>query len=416
MVATMGLVLAVTAAVETTPASAAATQSYPVPANRQLALTGHGFGHGHGMSQYGAQGAARQGLTYRQILAFYYPGTTLSTVSGPVRVLVSADTTSDVVVDVVSGLVLRDLGSGKRYRLPTLPGVTRWRITVGAGNRSFVDYLDGSWRRWRPGGQAALVGDGQLWAPTPITLQTPYGPRTYRGALRAASPTPGSALRDTVNVLSMDNYVRGVVAREMPASWLPEAVRSQAVAARTYATWSRNQYLNRYYQICDTSACQVYGGVAGEDPRSNAAVSATSRQVLTYGGSAAFTQFSSSSGGWLSAGSRPYLVAKADPYDDFAGNPVHRWTTTLDAGRVERAYPAIGTLRAIRVTARDGHGDWGGRVVTLVLDGSRSDLTMSGERFQYAFGLRSTWFTVKTGPARTTQRAGASPPTAGGRV
>ena len=79
-------------------ASRTVSESYAVPANGELALTGHGFGHGHGMSQYGAQGAALKGLTHRQILAFYYPGTTLGTTTGTIRVLISADTDDDVRV------------------------------------------------------------------------------------------------------------------------------------------------------------------------------------------------------------------------------------------------------------------------------------------------------------------------------
>jgi SpoIID/LytB domain protein len=369
-------------------------QSFPVPAGRSVVLEGHGFGHGHGMSQYGAQGAAKQGLTYRQIIDFYYPGTTWSEVTGGVRVLISADTTSDVVVKAVPGLRLTDIGSSTTYPLPVPRGVKRWRITVGAGNKSVVQYLTGSWHRWRPGGRAALVGDGQFGASTPLTLFTPSGARTYRGALRSASPVLGGKARDTVNVLSMDDYLRGVIPREMPASWQPEAVRAQAVAARTYATWSRDQYPTRYYQICDTSYCQVYGGQGAEDPRSNDAVTATANQILTYDDKPAFTQFSSSSGGWTSAGSVPYLTARADPYDDYTGNPVHAWSTDLGAARIERAYPALGTLTGIEVTRRDGNGDWKGRVWTLVLNGTKSDVTVSGDSFRARFGLRSAWFTI----------------------
>jgi SpoIID/LytB domain protein len=369
-------------------------QSYAVAGT--VVLSGHGFGHGHGMSQYGAQGAAKQGLSYKQIIDFYYPSTTWSQVTGKVRVLISADTTSDVVVAAVPGLRLTDIGAAKTYTLPTPKGVKRWRITVGAGNRSVVDYLTGSWHRWKPGGRAALVGDGQFGAPTPMTLFTPAGARSYRGSLRSASPVKGGKARDTVNVLSMDDYVRGVIPREMPASWQPEAVKAQAVAARTYATWSRDQFPTRYYQICDTSYCQVYGGAGAEDPRSNAAVTATASQILTFDGKPAFTQFSSSSGGWTSAGSVPYLAARVDPYDDYEGNPVHAWSTELGAAKIERAYPAVGTLRGIEVTRRDGNGEWKGRVWTLVLDGTKNDVTVSGDAFRARFGLRSSWFTVVT--------------------
>src|SRR4051794_622493 len=105
-VAALGLAVLATMLVTAAPgqASRSVSESYPVPANGVLQLTGHGFGHGHGMSQYGAQGAALKGLTHRQILAYYYPGTTLSTTPGSIRVLISADTDGDVRVLPSTGL------------------------------------------------------------------------------------------------------------------------------------------------------------------------------------------------------------------------------------------------------------------------------------------------------------------------
>ena len=386
----------VTASTVVAPSAQGATgvpvdQTYRVPAGRTLTLHGHGFGHGHGMSQYGAYGAARQGLGYRRIVDFYYPGTSWGTARGRVRVLVTADTTTDLVVSPAAGLRVRDLGSGATYRLPAVDGVRRWRLGVD-GTRTVLGYLTDGWHRYRPGGHATLAGDGQFRADEPMTLWTPSGSRQYRGALRAASPSPGSSSRDTVDVVPLDTYVQGVVPAEMPASWSIEAVKAQAVAARTYAAWSRDQRADRYWQICDTSSCQVYGGVGGEVARGNDAVTATAGQVLTYGGHAAFTQFASSNGGWSVAGSAPYLQARADPYDDHPANPVHDWTVQLTARRVEQAYPRIGTLRRLHVTRRDGHGQWRGRVQTLVLVGTGGQVTVSGETFRSRFGLRSSWF------------------------
>src|SRR5680860_557490 len=393
----------------TTADAAATNDSYWVPVDKKVVVRGHGYGHGHGMSQYGAQGAALKGKTYNEIVDFYYPGTSWDKVRGQVRVLITADTTTDLVVSPVDGLTLRDRGNRATYELPDIRGVTRWRLDVKDGD-AIVSYLTDRWRRFKPGGKATLVGDGEFFAPAPITLSTPSGSRAYRGILRAASPSPNSASRDTVNVLSMDRYLMGVVPYEMPASWHPEAVKAQAIAARTYATWSRNQSRGRYYQICDTTACQVYGGASGEDPRSNAAVNATTRQILTYGGQPAFTQFSSSSGGWTSAGSVPYLPAQEDPFDGWDGNPVHTWSVTIDAGQFERTYPSLGKLRRIQVVSRDGNGDWSGRANSVILDGSRDDVTISGDTFRWAFGLRSTWFSIDPTPiiSRWTRIGGTS--------
>jgi len=366
----------------------AVNQSYPVPGSGRYTVRGHGYGHGHGMSQWGAQGAALQGLGYRQILDFYYPGTTLDSAKRKVRVLISGDTTSDVVVLARAGLRLRDRGTATTYDLPRNNDATRWRVTVGARNSNVVDYLaNGSWQRWR-----TLQGEGEFRAGGPIALVKPSSTVRYQGNLRAAKPSPTATVRDTVNVVSLDQYVKGVVPSEVYTSWQPAALQAQAVAARTYAAFERADNQQRYYQICDTSSCQVYGGVDAEVASTNDAVEATAREILTHGGGPAFTQFSASSGGWTSAGGFPYLPEKADPYDDTASNPVHTWSEPLTAARIRNAYPSIGTLRRIRVTERNGHGQWQGRVIRMVLDGGRNDVVLSGDTFRSTFGLRSNWF------------------------
>jgi SpoIID/LytB domain protein len=367
-------------------------QQYWIAASREITLIGHGYGHGHGMSQYGAQGAALQGLTNEEILAFYYPGTKLEQTTGKIRVLISADTSPDLIVQPADGLAVRDLGDGSTHALPAVDGATRWRVKPGSDGVDRVAYFNGSWHVVRLDGRATLAGSGEFFASEPITLVLPSGSRTYRGFLRLAVNSDGG--RDTVNVVSMDDYARGVVPYEMPPSWEPEAVQSQAVAARSYGAWSRSAHASQYYQICDTTMCQVYNGVDGEDPRSNDASSATAGQILTYKGKPAFTQFSSSNGGWMSAGSAPYLVSKEDPYDGWEGNPVHDWKITVDAAKLENTYPSIGRLQRIVVTERDGGGEWRGRVWKLKLVGTDASVEIYGESMRYLLGLRSTWFSV----------------------
>jgi SpoIID/LytB domain protein len=369
------------------------SQSYPVPGSGKYTVRGRGYGHGHGMSQWGAQGAALQGMSAAQILDFYYPGTTLSTMKGKVRVLITGDTTSSVIVNARSGLRLRDLGSGASYSLPNAFNATRWQLTVDNQNRNIVQYYNGTWNDYSPGGHSTLSGEGEFYADGPLTLLMPSGAeRAYRGALRAAEPSSSSTNRDTVNVLALDSYIKGVVPSEAYTSWQPAALQAQAVAARTYAAFERAENVDRYYQICDTSSCQVYGGLDKEVDSTNAAVHATSHQILRYGGEPAFTQFSSSSGGWTSAGGFPYLVAKADPYDDAPGNGNHSWSVALTASRIQGAYPSLGKLQRIRVTSRDGNGEWQGRVLSMVLVGSKHSVTLSGDSFRSKFGLKSSWF------------------------
>jgi len=373
-------------------------QSYAMPADGTVTLRGHGYGHGHGMSQYGAEGAARQGLSWQEIVKFYYPGTSLAKSSGRVKVLIGADTSRDVVVAPRSGLAVTDTKTDEVWTLPD-NGATRWRLEVAAG-RTVVDYLTDRWRRWR-----TLSGDGGFKAGgQPITLYFAGQAHRYRGMLLAASPNAGSIDRDTVNLLLMDNYIKGVIPREMPASWSPNAVRAQAVAARTYAAYEKQHPYDDHYQLCDTTSCQVYGGYDAEDSRSNDAVRQTAGVILTYGGDPAFTQFGSSSGGWTSSNQFPYLPAKADPYDSVEINPNHDWKQTIDVARIERLWPRVGNLKKIRFTARDGHGEWQGRVWSMVLagrkNGSATAVTVSGDTFRSKLGLKSSWFTVGSVRAR----------------
>ncbi len=372
--------------------SYAAETTVTVPGQAWVIVTGRGYGHGHGMSQYGAEGAARQGLSAQQIINFYYPGTSKGTLTDRVSVHLTADTDNDTVVLPRPGLRVRDLATKETWTLPD-NGARRWRLSVGPGGNSKVGYLTDGWQPWR-----TLEGDGAFTAGgPPITLVTAAGQVAYRGALRSLRPSSSSTQRDTVNVLRIDQYLKGVVPREIPATWSPAAVRAQAIAARTYAAYERANPLTSTYQICDTTSCQVYGGYSAEHPDSNDAILATAGRIQLADGEPAFTQFASSSGGWTSAGSVPYLVAQEDPYDDWSGNPVHTWTQKIDATTIERTWPRLGNLRAIRVTSRDGNGQWGGRIATLVLDGGKANVTVSGDTFRSELGLRSTWlsFTAK---------------------
>lgn len=341
------------------------------------------------MSQYGAKAAAQQGRTYSEILDFYYPGTQRGSVAGDVAVLISADTTSDVKVLPAKALKVRSLGEGRTWKLKRLePEARTWRIRSATRGRSNVQaQVDGGWRSvLKPAGDAELV------AKEPITLLLPSGSATYRGTLRSASTGEGRQ-RDTVNVVAFEDYLRGVVPGEVPALWPAEAVRAQSVAARTYAAYERDHAPGaRHYELCDTSACQVYRGVAAEHPASDAAVAATAGEVVTHQGAPAFTQFSASNGGWTRAGSFPYLRAVEDPWDAATGNPYSQWSHTVTAAALERAWPGSGSLVSLAVASRDGNGAWGGRVVRVEVRFTGATRSLTGDQFRSWFGLRSDWF------------------------
>lgn len=383
------------------------------PASGSYTITGAGYGHGWGMSQYGAYGAATKGLSWKQIVAFYYPGTTVATqrAGSTIKVWISADKDNDLRVAPAPGLKLTDT-VGKAYLLPAGTAYTAWRVTrSGTGQQLHYRDRSGVWTR-----QTTPLGTGTwTFADTAkiIRVQLPSGAATeLRGTVAFVKTSAGGR---TVNRLTMEDYLKSVVPSEMPTSWAAEAVRTQAVAARTYA--ARLQAVasvSTGYDVCDTTACQVYRGYASvsaggsrtnhETSGGNAAVQATAGAIVKYGSAIALTQFSSSNGGHSARGDFPYLSAHADPYDGVVTS--NAWTKTVTATAVGRVWPSVGTVRQLQVSGRDGAGRWGGRVTSIKIIGSAGTVSVSGASFRSAFGMRSTLFTV-TGASS----APPSPPT-----
>lgn len=370
------------------PASTSEASAAPAAVD-SVTLTGKGWGHGKGLSQWGAKGAAEQGLGAGQILDFYYPGTATGVAGGSVKVLITADTSSNVVVQHRSRLKVRSLATGKAWKLRNR-GAKRWKLTAhGADTKLSVKT-----KRWHKvriiPGQAEFKGKGGT-----LRLYVPGGAVDYRGKIRSVVPANGQG-RDTVNVVNVEKYLRGVVPSEMPAKWSPQAVQAQAVAARTYAIFERDTYQRGAFDVYDTTQSQVYRGIAVEQPESNAAIAATAGQVRTYGGLPAFTQFSSSNGGAKAAGgaNQPYLAPGLDPYEAGSGNPNNSWQVTVADEAIEAAYPMIGDLTGVSVTVRDGNGEWGGRVVKIQISGTLGAVTDEGDDFRSLLGLKSTLFTV----------------------
>jgi peptidoglycan hydrolase-like amidase len=128
-----------------------------------------------------------------------------------------------------------------------------------------------------------------------------------------------------------------------------------------------------------------------ETSNGEATATATAGRVVTYGGSPALTQFSSSNGGYSAPGACPYLAAQPDTYDSVVCS--NTWTPTLPA-TIARAYPAVGTVQALQVLARDGYWRYGGRVVSIKITGSAASATVTGLAFPLATGLRSTLFVI----------------------
>lgn len=364
--------------------------AYGVEPAGDLTVHGRGYGHGRGMSQYGAQGAALAGLSAARILDFYYPGTTTRRVTGLVRIHITADTTASLKVATVSGLRVRDLSAGAAWALPA--GMTMWQIDAYGNHQTRLSGYHAPSKRWVAG--RIFRGMAQFEGAVAIPLVMPSGAkRWYRGALRTADRA--GANLDTLNVLTLEQYLRGVVPREALLTWRPAALQAQAVAARTYAVYHRDRSSRRDYDLCDTTACQVYGGQAVEEGSTDRAIAATAGLIRTHRGSPIIAEFSSSNGGFTASGPLPYQTAKADPYDGYRGNGNRNsaWVVKVRRSRVEAAF-GVGRLRRIEVIARNGHGAWGGRALTVRVTGSSGRKTFTGDQVRFKLGLRSAWFAV----------------------
>jgi stage II sporulation protein D len=340
-----------------------------------FAINGGGNGHGIGMSQYGAYGYALHGQSYQFILAHYYQGTKLGSTDGNrvVRVL---------------------LGTGH----PRFSGAS------AAGKHKLNPALTYSVRTLPKGGLGIYTGSGKLVgkfsSPLSVTGSGPLnlaGRGTYRGALEFAAR--GKAVR-TVDAVALDDYVRGVIASEMPASWPEAALEAQAVAARTYAITS--DVGGSAYQLYPDTRSQMYGGVAAETAASDAAVAATRGQIVTYNGAPATTYFFASSGGhtedvqnvWLGTAPEPWLKGVSDPYDGAGGDPYHRWSERMPlraaARKLGRLVP--GRLRGIHVTERGVSP----RIVRAEVVGTKGRTSVTGPQLQSVFGLMSTYMRFTT--------------------
>jgi stage II sporulation protein D len=383
-----------TAPAPTTPT----TPTTPGAPPASFTFLGRGWGHGIGMSQYGARGRALAGWNERRILKAYFTGVRFSQAKRKsVRVLLSTSLQEARFWSPARWRLLgrrRDgrnvtpLKAGATYMLQaradgTLAVKRGARVlVVVAGPVRFQSRAANGWVAW---------GRSQ-----------PESARRYRGGIRAL---PSGGRFDLVNVLAMEDYIRGVVPREMPASWgndAPAALAAQAIAARSYALSTMTP--TSTYDVYDDQRDQVYGGVDAEDPRTNRAVRRTRGTVLTYDGDVITAYFFSTSGGrtedvqnvFSGSGARPYLKSVPDPFDKIS--PYHAWPDppTFGARRLGDLLGLGSAVTAVDVVRRGVSP----RVVQArVRTASGRTATFSGWSLRGTLGLRDTWFTVRANAA-----------------
>ncbi len=376
-------------------------------------VRGHGWGHGRGLSQYGAYGYAEQGWTSAQILDHYYGGSTAGSIDSAtlsldpnqLRVDLRKNQGFSTRVDVQNGSLRVMDGTELIYQ-------------TAADSRQAV--------RLRSSG-AGLSVESAPSCSGPWTLQANLGATTLRVERTSTGDTPDDLLRvcnadsssnwyegtiqsynnngstRTINVVSVEQYLRGVVPRESPASWPAAALEAQAVAARSYALAGDARQLP-YADTCDTTLCQVYEGRYRQltefeimtHPATDAAIAATAGLVRLFGTTVARTEFSSSSGGYTAGGD---FTAVPDEGDSIAANPNHDWIKTVNLAAFEASQnlpndgkPNLGDLLSVEVITRNGLGEDGGRALTVLFEFANGSITKTGNETRQLLSLKSDWF------------------------
>lgn len=218
------------------------------------------------------------------------------------------------------------------------------------------------------------------------------GDRWYRGTTRLIHQDNGIT---AINNVDLEQYLYSVVGAEAVSSWPIEALRAQAVAARSYALYKRNSESNGIYDVDTTIGTQVYKGLDSEYTTTHEAVDSTLGQIMTYNNEVILAAFHSSSGGhtenvediWTSP--LPYLRAVVD-YDH--ESPVFEWQQVIPVSKIRSLVAGVGRISGLqpeKMTPR-------GRVISMRVTGDRGTATISGKKLRKALDLRSTLFRVST--------------------
>ncbi|MBM6828527.1 SpoIID/LytB domain-containing protein [Anaerotignum lactatifermentans] len=208
--------------------------------------------------------------------------------------------------------------------------------------------------------------------------------KRYRGYLTFVG---NGTTMTAVNIVGLEEYLYGVVPAEMPSSYEEEALKAQALAARTYAMTKLGAHTGSGYQLCDTTACQVYKGYSTETAKTNAVVDETAGEIICYNGSPIEAVFSASTGGYTENSENvwynvvPYL--RAVPELGEYGN--NSWTLTLTLEQLNSLLQSkgenIGSARDIKITKLST----GGRIQELQIVGTKGTVTLTKENIRTYF-------------------------------
>ncbi|RJK95366.1 SpoIID/LytB domain-containing protein [Vallicoccus soli] len=393
------------AAAGCTPPGGRTVPEAAAPAGAEVTVLGHGWGHGLGMSQYGAQGAARLGCDHVRILQTYYTGTRvvrrdgdgspvlLSLLRGAARTTVAAET-GTVAWQVRGTSAAATQPAGSTWTVVRSGGSV---LVRDAGGTTRLTAADGRELR-AVGTLVRLRAYGSGSAPvTDLRLRDDY--TTFTRAAGIGTDVV-QVFQDDSRTTGVQKYLRGL--REVPVSWPQEALRAQAVAARTYLLRAHDAAAGGY-RLSATTASQVYAGAAHEDEDARwgggwrTAVDATAGEVVVDGaGRLIDALYSSSAGGWTSdrqyvwgSYGTPYLVPVDDSAWDLASdNPYRSWSRTFTRAEVARAL-GFDAVLSLALAPQGDPARRDGVRVTAVDDGRAVTRSVTGDRLRTALGLRS---------------------------
>jgi stage II sporulation protein D len=281
---------------------------------------------------------------------------------------------NQIIINVADVAGILDLSSPEPQSLPII-GVADQLVVNAVADQIVLNYVP--------------VGSGPLLILPGGTLLS-WNSHHYRGGFMIAAKNSRVTL---INYLPLDDYLKGVVPREVMANWPLSVLKAQAIAARTFAIASLGRHAAGGFDLCASDHCQVYGGADAENPNTDLAVTATGGEVLTYRGRIISALYHSSSGGFtLDAANvwnqgAPYLTPVLD-WDQ--NSPYNQWTKYLKweelQGMAARSYPALGTLRQIRPLSYGPDG----MLLKITLRGDLAESTINGEQFRSLTGLPSS--------------------------
>ena len=229
---------------------------------------------------------------------------------------------------------------------------------------------------------ASNVSDADVFSSTAGYIS--IGGKPYRGSVRFVKS--GGQLK-SVNIVDVDDYIRGVLPKEIGTTTPIEALKVQAVVSRSFAYANWNKFAKYGYNLDDSSASQAYAGMSVESPMTDRAVAETKGQILYYQGEVANTIFHATSGGETEAiedvwggNPSPYLKALKDPY---SLNTRHAtWEATLSSADIRRAFPAVGQPTSLEVSERSSTG----RIKSMAVVGTSGREVVTGNQFRMKLG------------------------------